>query len=146
MPKVAKPAREISKENPLVTKFRNFISYKTRIDSLTKEQNKLKEELNEYIIEHGQEDDRGHIRVELPEEIDGYNSIQRQRRVSQGLDMDAAILILTKKGLADRCIKAVPTIAEDEVMAALYEGKLTEKDIDTMFPKKITWAFIPTKS
>lgn len=146
MPKVAKPARAISTENPLITKFRNFISYKTRIDSLTKEQNKLKEELNEYVMENGQEDDRGHFRVDLPEEIDGYTAIQRQRRVSQGLDMDSAILILTKKGLAERCIKAVPTIAEDEVMAALYEGKLTEQDIDTMFPKKITWAFIPVKN
>lgn len=146
MPKVAKPAREISNENPLLTKVRNFISYKTRIESLTKEQNKLKEELTEFVMENGQEDDRGHFRVDLPEEVDGYTAIQRQRRVSQGLDMDAAILILTKKGLADRCIKPIPTIAEDEVMAALYEGKLTEQDIDTMFPKKITWAFIPVKN
>lgn len=145
MPKVTKPSRDISVADPLIQKFRDFISFKTRIDSLTKQQNKLKEELSEYVIENGQEDDRGHIRVELPEEVDGYTSIQRQRRVSMGLDMDAAILILTKKGLAERCIKSVPTIAEDEVMAALYEGKLTEQDIDTMFPKKITWAFLPTK-
>ena len=145
MPKTAKPSRSISTENPLIEKFRNFVTLKTRIDSLSKEQNKIKEELTEYVIEHGQEDDRGHVRVELPEEVDGYTAIQRQRRVSQGLDMDAAILILTKKGLAERCIKSIPTVAEDEVMAALYEGKLTEQDIDSMFPKKITWAFVPTK-
>jgi len=145
MPKVAKAAREIKKEHPLVSKFRDFISLKSRIESLTKEQSVLKEELNQYVIDNGQEDDRGHISVFLPEEVDGYTSMKRQRRVSQGLDMDAAILILTKKGLAERCIRSVPTVAEDEVMAALYEGKLTEQDIDTMFPKKITWAFIPTK-
>lgn len=145
MPKVVKPSREVSAVDPLIQKFRDFIGYKTRIESLTKEQNKLKEELSEFVIENGQEDDRGHIRVDLPEEVEGYTAIQRQRRVSMGLDMDAAILILTKKGLADRCIKSVPTVAEDEVMAALYEGKLTEQDIDAMFPKKITWAFIPTK-
>lgn len=73
-------------------------------------------------------------------------SLKRERRVSQSLDMDAAIVILTQKGLAERCIKPVPTIAEDEVMAALYEGKLTEEDVDTMFPKKVTWAFITSKS
>lgn len=145
MPRVAKPSRTISTENPLIEKFRNFVSLKSRIDSLSKEQNKIKEELTEYVMENGQEDDRGHIRVDLPEEVDGYTAIQRQRRVSQGLDMDAAILILTKKGLAERCIKSIPTVAEDEVMAALYEGKLTEQDIDAMFPKKITWAFVPTK-
>lgn len=146
MPKTAKPSRTITTENPLIQKFREFVSLKNRLDSISKEHSKVKEELSEYVIEHGQEDDRGHVRVELPEEVDGYTAIQRQRRVSQGLDMDAAILILTKKGLAERCIKAVPTIAEDEVMAALYEGKLSEEDIDTMFPKKITWAFVPTKS
>jgi len=145
MPKIAKPPRVIPVVDPLIQKFRDFISFKTRIDSLTKEQNVLKEELNQYVIENGVEDDRGHINFELPEEVDGFRRLQRQRKVSLGLDMDAAILILTKKGLADRCIKSIPTVAEDEVMAALYEGKLTEEDIDTMFPKKVTWAFIPKK-
>jgi len=145
MPKIAKPPRVIPVVDPLIQKFRDFISFKTRIDSLTKEQNALKEELNQYVIENGVEDDRGHINFELPEEVDGFRRLQRQRKVSLGLDMDAAILILTKKGLADRCIKSIPTVAEDEVMAALYEGKLTEEDIDTMFPKKVTWAFIPKK-
>jgi hypothetical protein len=145
MPKIAKPPRVVPVVDPLIQKFRDFISFKTRIDSLTKEQNVLKEELNQYVIENGVEDDRGHINFELPEEVDGFRRLQRQRKVSLGLDIDAAILILTKKGLADRCIKSIPTVAEDEVMAALYEGKLTEEDIDTMFPKKVTWAFIPKK-
>ena len=145
MPKIAKPPRVVPVVDPLIQKFRDFISFKTRIDSLTKEQNALKEELNQYVIENGVEDDRGHINFELPEEVDGFRRLQRQRKVSLGLDIDAAILILTKKGLADRCIKSIPTVAEDEVMAALYEGKLTEEDIDTMFPKRVTWAFIPKK-
>jgi len=145
MPRVAKPSREVSAVNPIVEKFRDFVHYKSRIDTLSKEQNLIKEELNQYVIENGVEDDRGHINFELPEEVDGFKRLQRQRKVSLGLDMDAAILILTKKGLAERCIKAVPTVAEDEVMAALYEGKLTEEDIDAMFPKKISWAFIPKK-
>ena len=71
--------------------------------------------------------------------------MQRQRRVSQSLDMDTAILTLTKRGLADRCIRSVPTVDEDEIMSCLYEGKLTEEEVDAMFPKKITWAFIPSK-
>ncbi len=145
MPKIAKPPRVVPVVDPLIQKFRDFISFKTRIDSLTKEQNSLKEELNQYVIENGVEDDRGHINFELPEEVEGFRRLQRQRKVSLGLDIDAAILILTKKGLADRCIKSIPTVAEDEVMAALYEGKLTEEDIDTMFPKRVTWAFIPKK-
>jgi hypothetical protein len=142
---VKEPTRKPTLENPLVAKFREFISYKRRIDDLTKSQNDLKAELNEYVEENGEEDDKGHLWVTLPEEVDGYVGMQRQRRVSQSLDMDAAIVLLTKKGLAQQCIKSIPTIDEDEVMACLYDGKLTEAEVDAMYPKKITWAFIPSK-
>lgn len=36
----------------------------------------------------------------------------------------------------------VPQIDEAAIMAAFYEGYLTEEDIDTMFPSKVTYAFI----
>jgi hypothetical protein len=78
--------------------------------------------------------------------VDGYRSLQRQRKVSQSLDPAEANRILTAKGLADRCYSMEPVLNEDQVMSCLYEGLLTEEDIDTMFPKKIIWAFIPSKS
>jgi hypothetical protein len=31
-------------------------------------------------------------------------------------------------------------------MAAYYEGLVTEEDIDKMFPAKITWALVMSKS
>ena len=146
MAKIAEPTRKPEVNvNPLVAKFREFISYKSRVDEFTKKQNEIKAELNEYVEENGEVDDKGHVWVTLPEEVEGYVSMQRQRRVSQSLDMDTAILTLTKRGLADRCIRSVPTVDEDEIMACLYEGKLTETEVDAMFPKKITWAFIPSK-
>jgi hypothetical protein len=40
----------------------------------------------------------------------------------------------------------MPVLDEDADMACLYEGLLSEEDVDTMFPKKITWAFVPSKS
>lgn len=145
MVNVEKPARDISPTGILGT-VKQYMTIKRRIDDLSKEQVVLKGELSDIVDKDGEPDDKGHIWLSLPEEVDGVTSLKRERRVSQSLDIDAAILILTKKGLAERCIKPVPTIAEDEVMAALYEGKLTEEDVDTMFPKKITWAFITSKS
>jgi len=59
--------------------------------------------------------------------------------------MDAAVAILATKGLADRCIKTLPTVDEDEVMACLYDGLLTEGDVDKMFPKTVTYAFYTKK-
>jgi hypothetical protein len=144
MATIKEPTRKIS-TNPLVKKVREYLTYKKRIDQLTKDQSVVKNELMSVVEEQGIEDDKGHLWLELPEEVDGYVSLQRQRRVSQKLDMDTAVALLAAKGLADRCIKPMPTIDEDEVMAALYEGLLTEDDIDKMFPKTITWAFVPSK-
>lgn len=145
MATVEKPSRDVSLTGILVT-VKQYMNLKRRIDDLTKEQIVLKGELSDIVDKEGEPDDKGHVWLQLPDEVEGVSSLKRERRVSQSLDMDAAILILTQKGLAERCIKPVPTIAEDEVMAALYEGKLTEEDVDTMFPKKITWAFITSKS
>lgn len=144
MPQIESSPRKVT-TNPLLMKVREYLTYKKKIDELSKAQSEVKNDLMEVVETQGQEDDKGHLWLELPEEVDGYVSLQRQRRVSQKLDMDAAVALLATKGLADRCIKAVPTVDEDEVMACLYEGKLSEKDIDTMFPKTITWAFVPSK-
>jgi hypothetical protein len=144
MPQIESSPRKIS-ANPLLAKVREYLTYKKKIDELSKSQSEIKNELMEEVENNGVEDDKGHLWLELPEEVDGYVSLQRQRRVSQKLDMDAAVVLLATKGLADRCIKALPTVDEDEVMACLYEGKLSEKDIDTMFPKTVTWAFVPSK-
>jgi hypothetical protein len=40
----------------------------------------------------------------------------------------------------------VPMLDEAEVMACLYEGLLTEEEIDEMFPKKVSYAFLTSKA
>jgi hypothetical protein len=131
--------------NTVVSKVRKYLSLKGRIDDLTKEQSSLKTELSELVDSQGTPDEKGHIWYSLPEDVNGVTSLQRQRRVTQKLDADVAESILKEKGLASRCYKLVPVLDEAEVMACLYEGALTEAEIDTMFPKSISYAFIPSK-
>ncbi len=145
MAKVATPPRRPD-ANPLMVKVREFISYKKQIEKLTKAQDVIKKELIKTVEEHGEVDDSGHQWIHLPEEVDAYASLQRQRRVSQSLDMDAATKILKEKGLYDKCVEMVPMIQEDAVMGALYLGELTEEDVDQIFPKAVTWAFVPKKA
>jgi hypothetical protein len=45
----------------------------------------------------------------------------------------------------ETCTKTITVLDQDAVMAAYYEGKLTDEDIDTMFPEKITWAIVLEK-
>lgn len=144
MPKII-PQEDNRFEDSTTTDFRAFVKLKHQIDDLTKMQSEIKTRLTEVLEKYGEVDDKGHIWYDLPDAVDGYKGMQRQRRVSQKLDMDAAQDILDNLGLSDRCVKMVPSLDEDEVMACLYEGLLTEDQVDAMFPKTITWAFIPVK-
>lgn len=145
MPKVIQ--RDLPTEgNPVVNKVRQYIALRGRIEDLTKEQSGLKTELSDLVDSEGTVDDKGHIWYSLPEDVDGYHSLQRQRRVSQKLDSQVAEDILKSKGLESRCYSLVPVLNESEVMACLYEGLLTEEEIDSMYPKSVSYAFIPSKS
>lgn len=143
MPKII-PQEESRFEDKTVADFRAFVKLKAQIDDLTKMQTEIKNRLVEVLEANGDVDDKGHVWYDI-DGVDGYSGMQRQRRVSQKLDMDAAQDILDNTGLSDRCVKMVPSLNEDEVMACLYEGLLTEEQVDAMFPKTITWAFIPVK-
>lgn len=141
----------IQKDTPkepdsLVSKVRAFVNLRARIEDLTKEQSAIKAELTELVDTQGTPDEKGHLWISLPEEVDGYTSLQRQRKVSQSLDEEVANSILEEKGLAERCYRMVPVLDESEVMACLYENLLSEEDIDRMFPKKVSWAFLTSKA
>jgi hypothetical protein len=118
---------------------------KKTIDDITKDVNSLKSDLADLVDATGEADDRGHVWLPLPEVVDGYASLQRQRRVSQRLDEETAEQILKDKNLYDRCYEKVPVLNENEVMNCLYEGLLSEEEVDKMFPKSISWALIPVK-
>ena len=132
--------------NSVLSKVQHFLTIKRQLEDLTKEQVELKSYLSNLVDAEGEPDDKGHLWYSLEQEVDGYRSLQRQRKVSQSLDMEEATRILKEKGLDSRCFVMQPVLDEDAVMSCLYEGLLTEEDVDTMFPKKITWAFIPSKS
>lgn len=130
----------------VVAEFKEFAMLKAQMDRLAARQSAIKKALMSYLEENGYEDGDGHRYADLPGEIGGYLSIQRQRRVSQKTDEDAASRILTSKGLAGRCYRMVPVLDEDEILGAFYQGEITQEELDEMYPKSITYAFVPRKS
>jgi tetrahydromethanopterin S-methyltransferase subunit A len=120
---------------------RQFKALKDNIDLLTTRQSDIKKRLMSSIDEFGTTDEKGHIILS----VDDEEQIMKQKRVSKTLDLSAAEIILTKKGIRETCIKMVPTLDEAAIMAAFYNGHLTEEEIDTMFPAKATYAFIVGK-
>jgi hypothetical protein len=125
--------------------YKEYVLLKKNIDDLTARQNVIKKELMSFVDGYGLEDDKGHKWYDMPE-YGGYNGMQKQRRVSQSVDENAAQSILEDKGLAERCFEVKPVLNEQSVMECVYEGLLTEDDVDTMFPQKITNAFVLKKA
>lgn len=118
---------------------------KEEADRIAERQKEVKVFINTGIDALAEEDGRGHLVVDINDPVTGISKVMRQKRVSKSLDMDIAENIIEQRGLKERCIKMVPVLNEDEIMAAFYEGHLSEEDIDSMFPAKVTWALIFNK-
>jgi hypothetical protein len=132
-------------ENDLINRTKKYAFLKAQLDFLEKEQKELRAQLFEALDADGVEDDKGNIIIELPQEVEGYFSVVKQRRVSRKIDEDKAAEIITSKGLEDTLYKTVITVDEDALMAALYEDVLTEEEIDAMYPQSVTWALVLKK-
>ena len=113
---------------------------KQQIDDLDKRAKVLRDSLMESTKILGESDDKGHLWMELDEEINGVRALLAERRVSQSLNEERAQQILEERGLLERCTKTVRVVDHDEVMACLYDELVTEADVDEMFDNKITWA------
>jgi hypothetical protein len=120
---------------------RQYLALKDNLDLLTKRQSEIKNRLI-LAVDETEADDRGHRSLSVTDDDTGTFKLTRQRRVSKTLDMNVAEEVLTRKGIKDTCIKMVPTLDESAIMSAFYEGYLTEEDIDSMFPAKVTYAFL----
>lgn len=133
---------EESELSQVLKDVQQYVSIKDQVNLLTKRQQSIKKHLQEIVLEYGETDGRGHVVLEINDPITGTEKLMQQRRVSKALDIDVAQKLLEEKDLIEECIEFIPTINEEAVMAAFYKGKLTEEDIDSMFPAKVSYAFI----
>jgi len=122
------------------TQVREYVRVKETMDALEKRSKELREKILAVVDVDGYEDDKGNILYELDTPIDGVIRLEKQRRATRNLDEDKAEEIIEAKGLSDKVYKMVRVIDEDALMAAHYEGEITEEEIDEMFPVSVVWA------
>ena len=138
-----------NRREPMADEFiaqaREYALLKNEIDGLTARQKELREGIFTAIDDRGEADDKGHIWFDFEEPIEGFAAFQKQRRVKRDLNEDVAGSLIAQKGLEGRLYKTVRVVDEDAVMAALYEGILTEDEVDAMYPVKVSWALVPVK-
>lgn len=121
-----------------------------QIKALGTRQKEVKDLLRALVEIEGESDEKGHQVFDLGEQVEGIGALIRQRRVSRSLDGDAARQILESivtdedfgRTLWNDCVEMVPVLDEDKVMAAFYDGVLTEEQIDEMYTINETWAFV----
>ena len=116
---------------------KQYLALKQEMKFLSERESELKKRLLTSVESMGEVDGKGHIVLE----IDG-TKLTKQRKVSNALNMDVAEQIIKEKGLEDTCIKMVPQIDSEAIMAAFYKKKLTEEEIESMFPEKVSYAFL----
>lgn len=142
---MARASSNVRVIEPVPTTVQQVAEYnrlKDEISDLQKRQKEIRDALMEQIESEGYIDDKGSVWLDLPQEVDGIAAIKRERRSSSSLDESAAEEVLTSLGLQDECFKTVRVVDEDAVWAALYEERLSDADIECIFPEKVTWALI----
>jgi hypothetical protein len=122
----------------LTNEAQQYIALKEQIKFLTERQTEIKNRLKSAVAENGEVDGRGHIVLELGNDI----KITNQRKESRALNEEFAISLLKEKGIYQECIKVVEVLQEDAIMAAVYKDQITEAEVDQMFPTKVTYAFL----
>jgi hypothetical protein len=129
----------------LESQVREYIKVKSSMEILEARQKELREKLFEKIDESGFEDDKGNVILELGSTIEEVVRLEKQRRVSRKIDETKAEELIAEKQLGDEVYEMKRVINEDALMAAHYEGKISEEELDEMFPAKVVWALTTKK-
>lgn len=123
-----------------------LIGIKKNVKDLGTRQTLITKRIKAVVQEEGYVDDQGHIWLDFDEPVDGVVALQMQRKVSKPLNEDKAEAILRKHDLYEACTTTVVVLDQDAIMAAHYAGKLSEDDIDAMFPPSISYALMTPTS
>jgi hypothetical protein len=131
--------------DPIRREVQQYVTLKDEADAIGERVTTIKKRLTSYVEDLGETNEKGSIVLPIGDERTGTKSIVKQRRVSKVFDEATANNLLKDKNLFDSCTKTITVLDQDAVMAAYYEGKLTDEDIDTMFPEKVVWALVLEK-
>ena len=144
--RIEEDARTFVGPDDVAGQVKEYLYVKKNIDQLDTRSKELRDKLFSHLDEGGYEDDKGNVQLELDAEVDGVVRLEKQRRVTRKLNEPKADEILTELGLKDEIYVMTPVLDEDKLMAAFYEGKITEEQLDDMFPSTIVWALRTLKS
>jgi hypothetical protein len=135
-----------SDPDDLKNQIQEYVKLKKTTELMEARQKELREKLFAKIEELGEEDDKGNIFLGLDQEIDGIAALEKQRRVKRKIDDAIARQIIEEHNLEDDLFKTIEVVDEDALMAAHWEGKISEAELEAMFPATVVWALMTKKA
>lgn len=132
--------RQFADPNDFNTQVAEYVRLKASIKLMEARTKELNKTLTEKITEQGYEDSEGNWILDLENPIDGFTYLEKQRRVSRKIDESVAEDLISSLGIEDEVYEMVKTLSEEKLMAAYYDGKITEAQLDSMFPVAVSWA------
>lgn len=141
---IGEPRQFADPEDPQA-QITEYIRLVASIDHMDERRKELREKIFAYLEEEGYEDEKGNIQYPLDKPIEGVLRLEKSGRRTRKLDETKAEEIIESAGISDDVYKMVRVIDEDALMAAYYEGKVTEEQIDEMFPTTVVWALRTVK-
>ena len=151
------PTRRIiprSEKGDLVNTLREYLGNRSLRERSSYHEDKLKKELMSHLESEGTPEGDGHRVIELdqPEEYFAVKAgnpepklvtgIKRQRRVSQPMNEERTLALLKEKGLLDQCTEVVVVLNEDAILAANYDGTISDDDLATLYDENESFAFL----
>jgi hypothetical protein len=124
---------------------REYIKIKSSMEIFEARAKELREKLFAVLDEEGLEDEKGNLQFDLETPVDSVVRLEKQRRSSRKLNEFRAEEIIDEVGIGDDIYEMKRVINEDSLMAAYYQDKVTEDQLDEMFPVTVTWALRTVK-
>ena len=141
MAKAAPPVRtieDLSEVDYLVTE---YVHLRAQEKDIKPRKEILRNELMKVIENVGEYDADGNQFMELPVGLEA-GIIMRQRRTKRAVNFEAAQRILAAKGMEDEAFILVPQLDEDYVMRQVFEGKISDAELEEIFPTEETFALV----
>jgi hypothetical protein len=130
-----------------LSKAREMLVLRENKAVLEQREKQLKSDLMDMLVEYGQPygPEGQHRSIDFPGPVRGYVRLVRQSKSSVSVDGARAEAIARQKGLYDRLFKPVMTLDQDAVTVALLEGLISDSEMESIFPRKTSSAFVMEK-
>lgn len=131
---------KFSDPDDLQSQVNEYVKLKASMAIMEARQKELKAKIFAHIETEGNEDTSGSLSLYLDHPIGDVQRVQKTRRAKRTLNEELAENIIEAAGIADEVYEMKRVINEGALMSAYYEEKLTEEQLDEMFPTTVIWA------